>query len=384
MRVLFFLHETGAHNGAWKSAYNLLCGLRDKGIDLCIITPDRQELYKILKKEDFRVISVKVVWNNRLLDDTLSYKIERIPYDFRRKVLSIFWWIRVSRIIKSFHPDIIHTNSSVFYLSYDIAKYYKIPHVWHIREYGGKDFNLDLYPTERRINENISNYICIAKDLERDKGLYGNPKSQVVYNGILSTNRITHNSTKDNYFLFVGSLVSGKGIKDILDAWHLYKKRNKDSNYVLKIAGGKKTEIENWQKYIDTIGAQNDEIEFLGIRDDVYSLMSHCKSLIMGSYFEAFGRVTAEAMFCGSLVIGRDTAGTKEQFDNGVFVTGKEIGLRFHDVNSLTAQIEKVATMGCKEYDEFIDRAQKTVAQLYSNEAYVDGVLRVYHSIISK
>lgn len=40
-------------------------------------------------------------------------------------------------------------------------------------------------------------------------------------------------------------------------------------------------------------------------------------ALIVPSPFEAFGLITAEAMFNKCLVIGRDTAGTKEQFDNG-------------------------------------------------------------------
>ena len=34
-------------------------------------------------------------------------------------------------------------------------------------------------------------------------------------------------------------------------------------------------------------------------------------------------------MYNHCLVIGRNTAGTKEQFDNGLDQTGEEIGLRF-------------------------------------------------------
>ena len=45
--------------------------------------------------------------------------------------------------------------------------------------------------------------------------------------------------------------------------------------------------------------------------------MSKALALFVPSSFEGFGFITVEAMFCGCLVIGRNTGGTKEQFDNG-------------------------------------------------------------------
>ena len=57
--------------------------------------------------------------------------------------------------------------------------------------------------------------------------------------------------------------------------------------------------------------------------------------LIVPSIFEGFGFITAEGMANGCVVLGRNTAGTKEQFDNGVKMTGKEIGVRFIDDNEM-------------------------------------------------
>ena len=52
--------------------------------------------------------------------------------------------------------------------------------------------------------------------------------------------------------------------------------------------------------------------------------------LIVPSKCEGFGLVTVEGMLNGSLVVGKDTGGTKEQFDNGKSFCGKEIGLRYN------------------------------------------------------
>lgn len=60
------------------------------------------------------------------------------------------------------------------------------------------------------------------------------------------------------------------------------------------------------------------QVVFLGMRKDIYSLMKDAMALIVPSYWEGFGFITTEAMFNGCLVIGRNTSGTKEQFDNGL------------------------------------------------------------------
>lgn len=382
MKVLFFFHETGRHNGSWKSAHNLLIGLRNAGINLLVITPDRHELFEDLVDEGFQAKAVKIVWNNDERNNSFKYHLYRFPFNVRRMVLSAFWWVRVSKIIKKYKPDIIHTNSSVFYLSYDIAKFFNIPHVWHIREYGDKDFNIDITPTMRRFADGYSSYVCIAKDLQSSRGLSNNPASVVIYNGILNESSICFEKEKSDYFLFVGSLGLGKGIKDIIDTWReFYRTIRKD--FKLVIVGGSESEIRYWKNYIGNSSTQNYNIDFIGKRDDALDIMKKARAVLMASYNEAFGRVTAEAMFCGALVIGRNTAGTREQFDNGVEISGNEIGLRFTDNKELLQCLSTVASMDEETYSTYIQRAQFTVKRLYTNEVYVSSIVNIYRSLLA-
>ena len=384
MRVLFILHETGEHSGAWKSARLLLQGLRENHIDCLVLAPDKKELYSELVSNGYRVKAIKIVWNNTKNESSFRYRLSRIPYDIRRIILSQIWFVRVLLIVKRFRPDIIHSNSSVFYLGYDMAKFLNIPHVWHIREFGDLDFNLDISKTRKRLNEHISYNICIARCIQQYRGLCDDPRTTVIYNGILSERELKFITKKDQYFLYVGSLGEGKGIKDIIDAWIALKMEDKDKDFTLRIVGGHENEIIKWGKYISEVSECDPSIVFLGMRNDVGEIMSHARALIVASYSEAFGRVTAESMFNGTVVVGRDTAGTKEQFDNGVAITGGEIAYRFHDLDSLKTCLLLVAKLESKDYETIVRRAQRVVPALYSTEACVNNVLGFYHRIISE
>ena len=109
--------------------------------------------------------------------------------------------------------------------------------------------------------------------------------------------------------------------------------------------------------------------------------MRKAKALIVPSFFEGFGFITAEAMANGCLVIGRDTAGTKEQFDNGNEFAGKEIGLRFNDNEELVVQMKKAINMSQSELADLIDSAQ-IISRRYTIENNTKKIIAYYKQII--
>ena len=123
-------------------------------------------------------------------------------------------------------------------------------------------------------------------------------------------------------------------------------------------------------------------VDWLGTRSDVYDLMAHALAEIVPSHFEGFGFITAEAMFNGCLVIGRNIGGTKEQFDNGVELTGEEIGIRFEKDQELPAILHSIVQKGIKHYEPMILRAQQVVQQLYTSERNAELIYQFYQYII--
>jgi glycosyltransferase involved in cell wall biosynthesis len=123
-------------------------------------------------------------------------------------------------------------------------------------------------------------------------------------------------------------------------------------------------------------------IKLLGIRKDILEIYSHAKAFIVPSLSEGFGFITAEAMFSGCLVIGNNTAGTKELFDNGKEITGEEIALRYSTQEQLIQHLIDVTNNPSLEYEAMILRGQAVAKQLYSIEENANKIHKFYLFII--
>ena len=88
-------------------------------------------------------------------------------------------------------------------------------------------------------------------------------------------------------------------------------------------------------------------------------------------------------MFAGCLVIGNDTAGTKEQFDIGKAITGDEIALRYTTHEQLINHLLDVTNNPIKLYEPIILRGRETAKQLYSTEQHAKSVYEFYNKILS-
>ena len=120
------------------------------------------------------------------------------------------------------------------------------------------------------------------------------------------------------------------------------------------------------------------------MRKDIYDLMYNAKALIVPSRHEGFGFITAEAMFNGCLVIGRNTSGTKEQMDNGLKETGSEIALRFETEDELVNRLKEVEKNDIAYYRDMILRAQQVVLNKYTTEAHAANVISLYKRLLCK
>jgi glycosyltransferase involved in cell wall biosynthesis len=118
-------------------------------------------------------------------------------------------------------------------------------------------------------------------------------------------------------------------------------------------------------------------VNFLGYRTDVNEIMSKAAALVVPSLSEGFGFITAEAMFNGCLVIGNNTAGTKEQFENW-----DNIGLPYSGHQDLVDTLKTVVDNGIEFYFQMILRGQAISSSLYSQEQSSKSVYHLYNSII--
>lgn len=363
--------------GATISFINMLLGLKDKGIEPIIVVPKSSIDSGFLEFVEHHHIEVYQ------LDLALSFyrTPQKISDAFRtcKGIAATFinkirGYIQLLRLCKKINPDIIHTNVGVIHEGFHVAKKLDIPHVWHLREYQKLDFNMNIIPSYKYFCRLLqeSYVITITKDIGKYFRLDNYAKSQTIYNGIFSKRDIFFDENKENYFLCASRISPEKGHHDVVKAFGEYCKLY--NNCELYIAG---FGDDNYIEELKRIAAEYnclEKVRFLGFKKDIKPLMKKAKALIVGSYNEGFGRMTAEAFFCGCTVIGRNSGGTKEILD--------EIGgLKFENNEELLNHMIFVNGLHLDEYKNHMLSSQQKAGSLYSIENNVQKVFELYKRI---
>ncbi len=386
MKVLFVLNTT-VMGGGNISFINMLKGLHAKGMECYIVSPDReveatfQEMAKDYVQKFYYAPLVSYFYAEpRYLSGLRKLKAyARIAVycnPFIRKYRADRELSYMDKIVAEVKPDIIHTNVGVIHVGHVAAKKWHIPHVWHLREYQTKDFHCMIAPSYDKFVEMLHEdyVITITKDILQYFKLTDNPKAQYIYNGCFFKADVTLTLPKSKYLLCCSRVAEEKGHRDVIDAFAVFHKKYPE--YKLVIAGfGDDQFISELRVSAEQRGC-SEAVDFIGYRKDVRPLMNKAQALIVASRCEGFGRMTAEAAFCGCLVVGHNTGGTKEILD----VTG---GFPYEGgAEMLEQKMEEIAALSDKEYRLMAEKAQQEAVVHFSNEAYVDGVYSLYKKIM--
>ena len=116
-----------------------------------------------------------------------------------------------------------------------------------------------------------------------------------IYNGIYIENDFKNEITRKPYnLLFAGTLVEEKGIINLVKAWNVVLKENKNS--VLHICG--KDNNRKMENFLLSIVSDKNSLRFHGHvnKKKLYHLYKTCSGFISPSYYEAFSLVPLESM----------------------------------------------------------------------------------------
>ncbi len=384
MNILYVLNDTYAFGGASKSFLTLIESVQHYGHTPIVVTPDEKGIAITLQQMGVEIIAVS--YRNNTYPDLRNFleAILFIPRLFMRRLLIRKAVQRIYGLVKSKDITLVHTNVSVVDVGERLARKLNVPHIYHIREYADRDFNFHYYPSSKAFHKRLSkNYtICITHAIQQHHHQTGNPKSIVVYNGITMDDEQTPQTLPvQPYFLYAGRIEKAKGLMDLLIAYTQIAQRGEDFPS-LAVAGS--VSDPRFYQGITQYLEQNDvkhKVVFLGARQDIGHLMRHALATIVPSKFEGFGRCLPEAMLCGCITVGRDTAGTKEQYDNGLQFTGQEIGFRFHDTDELAQCLVHICTCSQAKLQAMRKRALQTINEYYTQQKYTDTIIRLYESI---
>ena len=385
MKILYISHTSG-NGGSSNALINVVKGIKQKGVDVAVVCPEKKgTLPDRLRQLNIKVYApiIKYSCFDVFYPDKSIFS--RIKVALRLFLKEILGEIYLYKVIKKFKPDIVHTNSSACIVGYMVCKRMGIKHVWHVREYLDKGFKWTPFPSAsahfKRMADKFSYKIAITQAIFNYYHFQSNDIN--IYDGVIDTNKSFNVLQVFDFpfFLFVGNITEAKGVKCLIEQFLIFHSHEKRHHLVLAGAFNKNIILyQRLNKIVEEYKAQ-DFVHWLGFRDDVYNLMSNATALIVPSYNEGFGFIMAEAMYCGCLVIGRDTTGLKEQFDLGRKVTGSEIGLRFKENSEIVKLMFRAIS---EDFSNMKSMAKDVVVQNYTSDVNSERIFNFYNKILSQ
>lgn len=376
MKVLYLIHDTTI-SGASISLFNLLRGLREKGVVIFIAGPKLNEKYgELVKSVDAKYYEVEpalsVMPPLKSIRNVLAFPKNYIKLIKKKRR----YQKQLYRIIDEVTPALIHTNVGVLHEGLRVAEIKRIPHVMHIREYQDLDFNWRFYPSKRKFEQMVerTNTICISKDIQQHIHLGQNPHSRVIYNGILSEKDATYNSSKKNYFMTASRISPEKSVDLTIRAFSKFITEHQD--YTLRVFGDGADVYKQALKDLCKSLSITDKVSFEGYKPDIPYYLAEAKALVVSSKNEGFGRMSAEALIKGCALIGKNTGGTKE-------IMGEVDSFPFDDENECVLQMCHIANMDEAEYERKALVSQSKAIELFSIEKNIESVYSFYTEILN-
>jgi len=203
------------------------------------------------------------------------------------------------------------------------------------------------------------------------------PNTVSIYHGVPNNNGFaTRQSSKSATFVFVGRLVTTKGVDVLLRA--AYRLRTEGLSFRVKIVGDG-PERPRLEALRDALGLR-DCVAFEGYLPDPtldQDLADAVGVIVPSLAGEGFGLVAAEQMIRGRLVIAADTGGLGE-------VVG-DAGLKFAvgDASSLAERMREVLEAP-RLMVEFQQKARQRAVSLFGEERMVAEHFAVYEQVLSR
>lgn len=288
--------------------------------------------------------------------------------------------IRMKKLLIRENIDIIHSNSSVINFGALLSKHSRIPHVWHLREYGEEDFALVKVISDKRywreMNDYAKAYIAISHSIKNKFAqIVGMDKIYQIYNGVSEqfSYKKRFNNQKDKIrFLIAGNYCKEKGQSDVIKAAIELKKQGIENFEVYLAGSGGFAEPKSLTEEFEL----GDIVTFCGLVNDMQQLRKIVDVEIVASKYEAFGRVTIEAMRMSNPVIGTNTGGTPELIMDGVNGFLFEYGNYKQLADCMKKYIQNnilVSEMGVKAY--------QTTKGKFTPDENAKRILEVYKGI---
>lgn len=321
MNIIVFTYKADISGGSNRSLLSILEILVKEGHQVTLVLPKKTgQMYNAANK-----IGVKCIYQPYGRICAKKCKGIKIISQYIKLYGKLIWdyfqtIIRASKY-RQLSPDIIYSNGTIIHAGRMLAKRLNLPHVWHIREFIGKDqlMPLNIY---QMMNNGTTKFILISNDLYK---VYNQHITQdkliMISNGIKYIEqppKIKHDGLN---LLLTARICQDKRQIDAIEAMNLICNEKDINDIHLYFAGSCVTNTDQSYKELALSLIRKYKLEqritFLGEVKDMSSLRQNMDIELLCSSREAFGRVTVEAMRSSLVVIASNAGGTPDIVTNG-------------------------------------------------------------------
>jgi len=348
MKILI-VHDPPDLYGASRSMLRMASRLAGDGHSVLVVLPGDGPLAGKLRGRGVQVIeSPRLAVVKRKSARSLGAWIQ-----FGGKfVLSVF---EMFRVVGKFQPDLIHSNSSVVLPAGVVARFRRIPHVWHIREIFS-DFPRLWSFYQWYIAVFSDRIVCVSQAVaDQFNARIRARKVVVLHDGfpadefpVVSAAEVqafrTRYDLNGNLLIgLVGRIKIGRKGQDVLlDAAARLKARFPGTRFMFigSPFPGNEDHLVRLRGLI-TEKNMNKEVIYTGDIDDVKTAYAALDISVQSSVLpEAFSGVVVESMAMGRPVIASRGGGTEEQIEDGITGILVDPG----NPEQLAAALEKLQT----------------------------------------
>ena len=291
---------------------------------------------------------------------------------------------KIREVIRLNDIDIIHINTTYSYVAAKAALEENIPFVWHLREFLEEDQSNTLWDRkEGNALINKANRIIAISDsiYKKYEDVFDKGKLVRIYNGIDAKKFYKPNRSIFNddivKFIMVGGFEYYKGQIEFAKACaKLYASGVHDFkvSFVGTGRGDVREEVENIMADADM-----HNVDYLGYKKNVEDYFDKADVSFTCAKSEAFGRTTVEAMLSGNIVVGADSAGTKE------LITDKKTGILYKHGDSDDLYKKMLYVINNKEESRKIaDNGRRFMYENMTAEINADNIYSLYEDVLSK
>jgi L-malate glycosyltransferase len=319
-RVMVFAHDASLY-GASLSLLPILEHLsKDRSCRLLVILPRHGKFEKRLDELKINYKIVPFLPCISMQSDSIFGKSYTIVEYYIREFASIHL---LKSIAVRFQPEVIYTNTSIVTVGYNLAKQLRIPHIWHIREYGDLDHLFQYFPSRQQVAQKIQDSdqsIFITNSLRKYWVNSEQPKYRVIYTGVTSQNStevLPRRPGKVHKFGLLGVIASKKGQEVALQGFSAILKDFPQCE--LHFYGD--CDYPEYLRYLKKLATDlrcMERVRFHPYIEDNRLIYDDLTVLLCCSVSEAFGRTIAEAMSHGIPVIANANAGPAEIIEDGI------------------------------------------------------------------